>query len=413
VNPSIQYDVIIAGAGPGGCACAISLADAGLSVLILEKDTFPRDKICGDALSPDVLNQLAMLNGDMKDEFLDKFPHQKVDVVGVRIVAANGKMAELSIEHGESKLNGWVAKRIDFDRFMFTSARKQSHVTILEECKVADVQVSDTGVAVSTSKGDFTSQIAIGAAGAHSIISKKLTGHKMDRDHYCRAVRAYFTNVGGFHDDGMIELHFYNSLLPGSFWIFPPPDNQANVGLGMLSSYISKKNINLRQEMQDVIEREPALKERFKDAVMIDKVQGFGLPLGSKKRKLSGERFMLIGDAASLIDPITGEGIGNAIRSGRYAADQIKACFKQSDFSARQMKNYDEYLYSKVWGEMRFSRFLQTGFRYPFVINTLVSLADRSMRFRQFLNLVITDAGFWGDGLNPKRWLKHWKEAEK
>jgi flavin-dependent dehydrogenase len=164
---------------------------------------------------------------------------------------------------------------------------------------------------------------------------------------------------------------------------------------------------------QDVIQREPALRERFKDAVMIDKMHGFGLPLGSKKRQLSGDRFMLIGDAASLIDPITGEGVGNAIRSGRYAADQIKKCFALNDFSAGQMKHYDKYLYSKVWGEMRFSRFLQTSFRYPFVINTLISLADRSMRFRHFLNLAITDAGFWGDGLNPKRWLKHWMKAGK
>ena len=206
----------------------------------------------------------------------------------------------------------------------------------------------------------------------------------------------------------MIELHFYKRLLPGYFWVFPLPDNEANIGLGMLSSYISKRKINLKEQMLNVIANEPALKERFANAEIIEDIQGFGLPLGSQKRVLSGDRFMLIGDAASLIDPITGEGIGNAIRSGRYAADQIISCFKQQDFGSAFIKSYDEYLYSKIWGEMRFSRALQTGFRYPVIINFLVGLAARSTRFKTFLDRAISDPGFWGDGFNPRRWWKHW-----
>ena len=209
----------------------------------------------------------------------------------------------------------------------------------------------------------------------------------------------------------MIELHFYKSLLPGYFWVFPLPNNEANIGLGMLSSFISKKKVNLKKKMLEVIATEPGLKERFAEAELDDKIYGFGLPLGSKKRDLSGQRFMLLGDAASLIDPITGEGVGNAIRSGPFAALQIEKCFAQKDFSASLMKSYDEHLYGAVWGEMRFSRMLQTGFRYPIVINALTSLAVKSVRFRNFLNLAISDAGFWADGFNPRRWMRHWRSA--
>jgi len=406
-----DYDVIIVGGGPGGCACAMSLADSDLSVCLIEKSSFPRDKICGDALSPDVLNQLSNLNGDLREAFLEKYDARKVDVTGVRIVSASGKVAELNINKGNPDIIGWVVKRIDFDNFLFEETQKYHHVTILQGEKVTDIEVEPGLVSVTTRSREITAAIIIGADGAQSIVSKKLSGHKIDRDHYCGAVRAYYKNVQGFHADGMIELHFYKRLLPGYFWVFPLPGNEANVGLGMLSSFISKRSINLKQQMLDVIANEPGLKERFADAQLVDGLSGFGLPLGSKKRILSGERFMLIGDAASLIDPITGEGVGNAIRSARYAADQIKLCFESEDFRAETMKNYDTYLYSKIWGEMRFSRALQTGFRYPIFINFIVALASKSVRFRGFLNLAISDAGFWADGFNPRRWLRHWREA--
>jgi len=409
--PETNYDVIIVGAGPGGCACAISLADSGLSVCMIEKSSFPRDKICGDALSPDVLNQLGNLNGDLKQEFLKRYGARKVDVAGVRIVSASGKIAELNLNRSNREIIGWVVKRIDFDNFLFEETQNYPYVKILQSHKVTDIEVKADFVAVTTEDTTITGAIIIGADGAQSIVSKKLTGHKIDRDHYCGAVRAYYKNVTGFHADGMIELHFYKRLLPGYFWVFPLPGNEANVGLGMLSSFISKRSVNLKRQMLDVISHEPGLKERFAQAELVDEIRGFGLPLGSKKRVLSGDRFMLIGDAASLIDPITGEGVGNAIRSGRYASDQVISCFESDNFGADFMKKYDRYLYSKIWGEMRFSRALQTGFRYPGFINFLVALAGRSARFRDFLNLAISDAGFWADGFNPRRWLKHWRGA--
>ena len=305
-----DYDVIIVGAGPGGCACAMSLADSDLSVCIIEKSSFPRDKICGDALSPDVLNQLSNLNRDLKQEFLDKHNTRKVSVTGVRVISANGKIAELNINNSNEDITGWVVKRIDFDNFLFEQTQEFPHVTILQEKKVVDIEVLPEFVIVTADDLTVTASIIIGADGAQSIVSKKLTGHKIDRDHYCGAVRTYYRNVKGFHADGMIELHFYKRLLPGYFWVFPLPDNEANVGLGMLSSFISKRSVNLKQQMLDVIANEPVLKERFADAHMVDEMRGFGLPLGSQKRTLSGDRFMLIGDAASLIDPITGEGVG-------------------------------------------------------------------------------------------------------
>jgi flavin-dependent dehydrogenase len=109
--------------------------------------------------------------------------------------------------------------------------------------------------------------------------------------------------------------------LPGYFLIFPVPNGQANVGIGMLSKYVSKNQINLKKLMLVVLES-PKFKKRFKNAKLQTKIHGWGLPLGSKKnRSISEERFLLVGDAASVIDPFTGEGIGIAMFTGKWAAE--------------------------------------------------------------------------------------------
>ena len=408
----ISCDVLIVGAGPGGCATAISLADSGLNVVLIDKDVFPRDKVCGDALSPDVLAQLSNLNGDLKSAFESRCNPQKETVVGVRLIASNRKQAILRIDRKKGEqLVGWTAKRIDFDNFMFEEARRLDHVRVIQGEKVNDISRTEDGVTVETAGHRIQCALLIGADGAHSVVSKQLIPVPMDRKHYCGGVRAYYKNVSGMHADGMIELHYYKGILPGYLWIFPLPNGEANVGLGMLSSHISRHKVNLRERLLHLIETEPELQKRFAGAKPIDKVRGFGLPLGSKKRPLSGARVMVIGDAAALIDPVTGEGVGNAIRSGRMAAKQAMQCFEQQDFSAETMRAYDKRIYGLVWSEMQFSRFMQLAFRYPAITNFVTGLAANSTRFNHFLDNAITDAGFWGDAMNPRRWLKHWRNS--
>lgn len=138
-------------------------------------------------------------------------------------------------------------------------------------------------------------------------------------------------------------------MIPGYFWIFPLPNGEANVGLGMKTQAISDQKVNLKKEMLNLIENDPIFKERFKDAEPITPIQGYGLPLGSKKVPLSGEGFIICGDAGYLIEPLTGEGIGEALVSGRYAGWQAIECFEKNDFSAEFMYKYDETVYKKLW----------------------------------------------------------------
>jgi flavin-dependent dehydrogenase len=178
-------------------------------------------------------------------------------------------------------------------------------------------------------------------------------------------------------------------------------EGRANVGIGMLSSVVSKKKINLKSTLNQLLLSYPVLRERFKHAKPLEYVKGHGLPLGSKKRTLSGERFLLLGDAAGLIDPFTGEGIGNAIRSGRVAADHLKKAFAHQNFSANFNKAYDNEIYQKMWNEFRVSKALQRLCAYPTLFNFVFRKAKQSKYLHDFLIKALADIDQKKQFLNP------------
>src|SRR5690606_17333879 len=188
--------------------------------------------------------------------------------------------------------------------------------------------------------------------------------------------------------------------------IFPLKNNLANVGMGMLSSEISKKSIHLKQKFKEIIENHPQIARRFVNAKQTDTLKGFGLPIGSRKCNISGHRFLLTGDAASLIDPFTGEGIGNAIRSGRIAAAHINKCFAANDFSASFNKRYDDEIYDKMWRELKLSRTMQQLLKYPGLFNFVVKKANRNTSLKTMLSHMLTHVDVKQELVKPSFYFK-------
>lgn len=343
---SDEFDVIICGAGPAGCTAALALGSSGLRVALIDKESSPGKKVCGDAIPAYVPKVLNTINPVYSKAFESLTPKVKVNTC--RIVAPNERFLDLKYpEYGN------ICKRIIFDSFLFELAGKQPNLSILMETRIRDVIVSNDKAIITTEKNEgLKARLVIGCDGAHSIIRRKLTDERIDPSHCSTAVRAYFNNVSGMQPE-TFELHFLKDYLPGYFWIFPLPDDQANVGIGMPSDIISRKRINLKMEMLRIIESVPYLKRRFSDSAIEGEIRGHLLPLGSHKVTTSGNRFMLCGDAASLVDPATGAGIGQAMVSGRYAGWQALKCFENNDFSADYMKGYDKAVHGKLHNENR------------------------------------------------------------
>jgi geranylgeranyl reductase family protein len=381
-----DFDVLIIGSGPAGAACAMSLGNSGLSVAILDKAAFPRDKICGDALSVDVLNQLSLLQTDLANRFHEL--GSKVSSYGVRIFAPDHQYIDLPFFYKGEAACGYLCTRFDFDQLMAEQLNGLENVKRFEECVVEKIERTDKEILAHTNIGTFTAKLIAGADGAQSVVARQLGSFKPDREHYSAGLRVYYEGITSFQESKFIELHFFKDVLPGYLWIFPLPNNRANVGVGILSSVVSRKKMNLKTVLHGLIENNPHLHERFRDAKPLEVAKGYGLPLGSKKRKISGDRFLLLGDAASLIDPFTGEGIGNAIRSGRVAANHIIEAFRMNDFSSSFNHAYDQEIYRRMWPELKISRTLQKLCRYPRLFNSVIRKANKS----QYIHNLLIDA---------------------
>ncbi len=341
-----HYDLIISGAGPAGASCAMALEGSGLKIALLDKYEFPRDKICGDFIAAKGVRELISIKPSLKERF-EKFPHKVVNRSTQLFV---NKMDPIQIDW---VLKSYTIKRELFDNELVQSILETGKIDFFPAHAVKDVEVNDQEVSASTAKGDvFKAKMIIGADGAHSPVAKLLAGYKVNRNHYGGSVRAYYSGVENI-DPAVNEIYAHKDVLPGYFWLFPISASEANVGVGMQSRYITSKKINLKELFYRFIDQSPVLQSKLGNAQIESKLEGFGLPFYSQKYTVSGNRFLLIGDAASMIDPTNGEGIMPAITSGNMAAQHILRAFEKERFDAGFNEAFSNNLHGRYWKEMR------------------------------------------------------------
>lgn len=394
---TVHTSAIIIGAGPAGAGTSFFLSKYGIPHVVIEKEIFPRDKVCGDACSGKTALVINRANSEWLDEILAD-AQTFTPSWGIKFVAPNGKDLDIPFNPNrkpETKAPGFTVSRLVLDHHLFRKMASP-HCTIFQDATATSVEEHGNGVVVRMKQGgdeyEISAPVIVGADGDKGMVRRQLLSDHSSPKSYAVGLRGYYKGVTGMHAENFIELHFLPEMLPGYLWIFPLPNGMANVGVGILSERIREKKINLREQMLHAIRTNPQIAPRFAHAQLEGKIQGWGLPLCMERMPLSGTRFLLAGDAGSLIDPFSGEGIGNALYSGMLAAVAIKEATEKNDFSAATLKTlYDDVLYKRLGDELKISATLQRLCKYPWLFNFVVNKAYKSPSLRNMISSMFTD----------------------
>ena len=337
-----RADLIVVGAGPGGSATAYHAARTGLSVLLLDRQEFPRDKPCGDGLMPHAAEEISLMGlGD----WLDEPHHGKFSGFSVYTQTAFLRQKVPPTLHGP---HGYVAPRRETDSRLLMRAKEAGadfrggvRATRLLRTPAGSV----TGVE-ATSNGEtlfYEAPVVVAADGVGGF-----AGEGMKARQNAVARRQYFENVSGPNKE---DLHVFitkdmNEHGAGYGWVFYFGDGRANVGAGVSTKTLERTGRNLKDFFDRFLE-EPELTYWLRDAEPEGPARSWSLKMGMWGAKRHAQGLMTVGDAASMIHPISGEGVGYAIECGRLAAAWAHEARAKGDYSAATLSGYERQLRRK------------------------------------------------------------------
>ena len=381
-----KHDVIVVGAGPAGAAAAAVLAQKGCDVLLLDRELFPRDKICGDAVPSGAIELLYRLG--MKDKILaaqqreEFYPLQKM-----RLISTRGYEVKATFKKGLAGADSFVAPRKYLDAVIQQHAvdsgaefrQAQVKAPIIETDQVVGVTAQTNG-----STHQFKADVVIGADGVTSAIARALRpkSERHSDKHRAVALRAYIDDLETLPHE--IEFYLYRKILPGYAWIFPTGDQQANIGLGMRLDHFRARKQDLNSMMRQFLAMS-AVKKRLIHGGRLHDVATWQLNFGSQRNLQSAfAGAVLIGDAAGLVNPLTGGGIHNSLISAEIAANIIFEALQVGDYSKERLQPYQAACHHALWKSMKRSYRLQSSLlRFPFLVDLLVNRMGTNSRLTQ------------------------------
>ncbi|MBV9823959.1 MAG: geranylgeranyl reductase family protein [Actinobacteria bacterium] len=343
-DSAYDADVIVIGAGPSGSAAAYWMATAGLDVLLLEKTSFPREKVCGDGLTPRGTRALVEMGIDVSEEA--GWLHNK----GLRVIGGGLRLELDWPDLASFPPYGLVRPRADLDHLLVRQAVKASarlHEQTSVTGPVTDRQRRVVGVTAKAGaehrETSYRAPVVLACDGVSGKFAQRLGLHRNDKRPMGVAVRRYYTSPRT--DDDYLEswLELWDGppgaddakLLPGYGWIFGMGDGSVNAGLGVLNSSAGFQKTNYRALLSSWLDGTPA-EWGLREENALGPTQGAGLPMGFNRTPHYRDGVLLVGDSGGSVNPFNGEGIPYAMESGKFAAEAVVQALARPAGPARE-----------------------------------------------------------------------------
>jgi menaquinone-9 beta-reductase len=396
------YDVAIVGAGPSGSTTAYYLAKQGFNVLLLDKFNFPRDKTCGDGLTPRALHIL----DDMG--LLDTLHQVGYRSYKLELISAKGDIASALLPKKENMCDYLlVVPRLILDNIMLEHALKSgAHLQV--PVRVIGLEQENNCMIIKGEQGTetnmFRARMVIHATGANTKLLLT-TGYLKKVPQMILAVRTYYDGITGILDAGQCRLD--NVPLPGYAWIFPVSATSANVGIGMFRIGLASRWMpKTAYSAFETFIQSPPLRRLLDGSRQTGPIKGFPIRVDFARSPTYGERTMIIGEAAGLVNPITGEGIDYGLESGKMAAEHLTHMFATGDFSLKQLAAFDKKLRQRYQRLFVLCDRLRLLYLNPFFVNLVVRAVARNEELMNlFMDIAVENQNL-SRGLAPSTMAK-------
>ena len=340
---SMRFDVVIIGAGPAGSSAAYFLARAGAKVLLLDKATFPRDKTCGDGLVPRALPILSEMG------VLDSIAARGWKLDHLEVSAPSGRNVHFDIPPLPHAPNhAIVIPRLELDNLLLQRAI-ESGADFRGAVHVRGLQTDTDGVTISAGE-NYRATLAIVATGANTALLSSI-GLNPPKPNIV-AARAYFEGIDSLPP--YFQFRFDGVVLPGYGWVFPLSATSANLGAGFIRDG-KREHYQSAQTAFNGFIQSPELKVILGNAKQVGALKSFPIRTDFASAPTFAERVLLVGEAAGLVNPLTGDGIDFALESGKIAAEHILNMLRLGDVSHSQLQAYDTILRQHYQNLFRFS----------------------------------------------------------
>ncbi len=398
-----KFQVVIIGGGPAGAAAALYFKQAEITVALVDKAVFPREKSCGDGIPLKTIRLLEELGFNEEELFAGGFR-----ISGMSVYAPSGAAAHFGKASADSATKSGCVPRRYFDNLLFQKA-KQKADAVYEGYKLSAMIKTESGWRLKLQDRfdknymEIETGLLIGADGSGSFTAREGGLLPVDTRNSFEGLRLYYS---GKKFNNRVQIFYDKRILPGYVWVFPVAENRANVGIMAPRRNNRKNKTGLHRVFDEILRTNPVIIEALNGAEPDSPIRGAILPLGNMPGERTGNNIVLIGYAAASINPLTGGGIYFALQSARAAARVGSQALQKGKVCKADLAAYEDWYQETLMPGFTYAAWFKKKFASEGFVNGFIKSASRFKPAATFFMMIygrpLPRRVFW----NPLFWVK-------